>query len=159
MQPFAVTCSLASSPPTPPSLDLSFGKLTSGTGTAATGPSSSSGPSLGHLAQFALPPDIGGKGSGTMSEVFTSATRPALHAIHSSDLEGEHAVGLGSAYTVDSTGGKKKKKSLFGKISKGFKNLAEGFRKKGGVVSVVPCTAGISGTLLRGGVYFVLCSS
>ncbi|PNH05649.1 putative serine/threonine-protein kinase [Tetrabaena socialis] len=47
------------------------------------------------------------------------------HQSQSSDLEG---VGLASEASMG--GAAKKKKSLFGKISKGFKNIADGFKRK-----------------------------
>ncbi|KAG2490698.1 hypothetical protein HYH03_010859 [Edaphochlamys debaryana] len=53
---------------------------------------------------------------------------PALrHHSQSSDLE---AFGGNSDTSMTGVAGAKKKKSLFGKISKGFKNLADGFKRK-----------------------------
>lgn len=54
------------------------------------------------------------------------------HASQSSDLEGYGGPNSDSSMSGSVAGGLggKKKKTLFGKISKGFKNLADGFKRK-----------------------------
>lgn len=80
--------------------------------------------------------------SPSMEERAVAAAAGLRQASHSSELE-TALEGSETSYSSSRTGspgqgqgpggGPKKKKSLFGKISKGFKNIADGFKRKSSV--------------------------